>query len=209
MRTERCEGKNVEIHVRVTKRRWKDGRDTARMSCRTWTSIATRQICKAECRYDVSAKAIKPDLDLYEDGMQEACELTLGEAFGTRRRIDSTCASSTWVPRTCSRDVQCEADPRRAEELIRSMKLEGCTSVSTPGTKKTADGVTNDGPLSKARLPIRKPGMHADDDTDTEEHAALPRCCPTGGTTRTRAHVPHAKEHTRGTPHPSERTIRT
>ena len=72
------------------------------------------------------------------------------------------------VLRTCSRDVQCEADPRRAEELIRCMMPEMCTSVCTPGTKKTAADVTNDGPLAKTRLPIRKQGdMHADVDTDT------------------------------------------
>ena len=81
--------------------------------------------------------------------MQDAFELTLKGRLGYAKEDHHKLCILNRVLRTCPRGVECEADPPHAEELIRSMELEGCNSVSTPGTMETVDSTANDGPLVK------------------------------------------------------------
>ena len=81
--------------------------------------------------------------------MQEAFELTLKGRLGYAKEDHHELCILNRVLRTCPRGVEYEADPRHVEELIRSMELEACNSVSTPGTKETVDSTANDEPLVK------------------------------------------------------------
>ena len=98
---------------------------------------------------DFSARGRKLDLDWYETRTQEVFELTLKGRLGHAKEDHHELCILSWVLRTCSRGVEYEADPRHAEEMIRSMDLEECNSVSTPATKETVDSIANDGPLLK------------------------------------------------------------
>ena len=114
-------------------------------SCWSLRLRASREIYLTVNGDDFSAGGRKPDLDWYETRMQEAFELRLGHAKEDHHEL---CILNR-VVRTCPRGVEYEADPQHVEELIRCMELEGCNSVSTPGTKETVDSVANDGPLVK------------------------------------------------------------
>ena len=105
-----------------------------------------RQIYLTVYGDDFSARGRKPDW--YETRMQEAFELTLKGRLGYAKEDHHELCILNRVLRTCPRGVEYEADPRHVEELIRSMELEGCNSVSTPGIKETTS-IANDGPLVK------------------------------------------------------------
>ena len=88
-------------------------------------------------------------MDWYEIRMQEAFELTLEGRLVYAKEDHHELCILNWLLRICPRGVEYEADPRHVEELIRSMELEGCNSVSTPGATETLDNIANDGPLVK------------------------------------------------------------
>ena len=90
---------------------------------------------------DFSDRGRKPVLDWFETRMQEAFELTLKGRRGYAKEDHHELCILNRVLRTCPRGVEYEADPRHVEEMIRSMELERCNSVSTPGTKETVDSM--------------------------------------------------------------------
>jgi hypothetical protein len=96
---------------------------------------------------DFSARGRKTELDWYEARMKERFELTVKGRLGYAEEDDHEVRILNRLIRTTNQGVEYEADPRHAEELIRTMELEGCNPTVTPGVRETMDNVKGDTPL--------------------------------------------------------------
>ena len=95
VRTERCEGKKVEIHERVRKGGGRMG-ETLR-ECHGGHGLpALRGRYTRRCAGTTSAQKRENRPWLVRGWHARDVQTHSEEAFGTRRRIDSTCASSPW-----------------------------------------------------------------------------------------------------------------
>ena len=98
---------------------------------------------------DFSARGRRDDLDWYETQMQEKFDLTVKGRLGYAKEDDHEVRILNRLIRTTDKGVEYEADPRHAEELIRTLELEGCNPTVTPGVKETMDNVKGDTPLKE------------------------------------------------------------
>lgn len=90
---------------------------------------------------DFSALGTDEALDKYEAGLRKSFECKMRGRLGVEKNDLKEIRMLNRIIRITPTGLMYEADPRHAELLAKSMNLENCRQVATPGTKK---GFTDD-----------------------------------------------------------------
>ena len=105
---------------------------------------------------DFTARGPKKALDWYEERMKQEFELTVKGRLGHDKHDDHELRVLNRVVRVTKEGIEYEADPRHAEELVRSLDLENGNPCVTPGVKETVEDVRAAAPLDlKQHTPFR------------------------------------------------------
>ena len=83
-------------------------------------------------------------LNWFEPQMKSKYELKVGGRLGPCPNDAKEISMLNRIVRWTSRGIECEADPRQVEELLREIELEGANGAITPGVKVLSHQVDRD-----------------------------------------------------------------
>ena len=99
---------------------------------------------------DFTCSGARPQLQWLETQPRSKYEPTVGARLGPGKEDDHEGLVLNLVVRWTGQGIEYEADPRRAEKLIRDTELHGANAVTTPGVKPLAHQLEKEEPLSMA-----------------------------------------------------------
>ena len=97
---------------------------------------------------DFTALGTDVALDKYEAGLKKSFECKIRGRLGMDAKDTKEIRLLNRIIRITDQGLLYEADPRHAELLAKSMNLEQCRQVATPGTKKAFSDEIMDVPIS-------------------------------------------------------------
>ena len=100
---------------------------------------------------DFTSCGPKASLDWFIAEMKQRYELSELCRLGPGPADDKEGKILNRIIRWTTEGLEYEADPRQVEKLIRDLKLEGCNTLGTPGTKPTTDQISGDRELDQSR----------------------------------------------------------
>ena len=98
---------------------------------------------------DFTALGTDESLDLYEAGLQKAFECKICGRLGTDKKDDKEIRILNRIVRITDEGLMYEADPRHVELLAKSLGLQDCKPVATPGIKRPFENQIMDPPISQ------------------------------------------------------------
>ena len=103
---------------------------------------------------DFTALGTDDALNRYENGLKKTFECKIRGRLGLDKGDDKEIRVLNRILRVNEEGLFYEADPRHVELLAKSMGLEGCKSVATPGLKIPFEDKVMDLPISEEDHPL-------------------------------------------------------